>query len=162
MPNGVFLEGMRFFYCDTNAADNLTFYLSNNFTGGEGSIAYGTTAGQPSGCGNIYLAVNTTIDLKTATSDQYYQAYVKIPFTLSHEFRGIKLYYKLQVSPAPVTAHFADVPTSHIFFQYIEALAASGISTGCTATQYCPDSHVTRVQMAVFLSKALGLHWPNP
>jgi hypothetical protein len=75
----------------------------------------------------------------------------------------MSLQYKLQVSPAPGTATFADVPLSHPFFQYIEALAASGVTTGCAGSplRYCPDAPVTRGQMAVFLARALGLHWPN-
>ena len=68
--------------------------------------------------------------------------------------------YHLQVSPAPDTATFADVPTSHPFFQFIEALAASGVTGGCGGGKYCPDAPLTRGQMAVFLSKALGLQWP--
>lgn len=63
------------------------------------------------------------------------------------------------VSPPPSTATFNDVPTSHPFFQFIEALHASGITGGCQAVPplYCPDNPVTRGQMAVFLAKALGL-----
>lgn len=65
----------------------------------------------------------------------------------------------LAVSPAPATATFNDVPTTHPFFKFIEALKASGITGGCSAAPplYCPDSPVTRGQMAVFLSIALGL-----
>src|SRR3954462_8583481 len=64
--------------------------------------------------------------------------------------------YVLQVSPAPGSATFNDVPPSHPFFQYIEALSASGITGGCGGGNYCPDAPLTRGQMAVFLSKALG------
>ncbi|HEX4438485.1 MAG TPA: S-layer homology domain-containing protein, partial [Thermoanaerobaculia bacterium] len=42
-----------------------------------------------------------------------------------------------------------------------EALNAAGITGGCGNGNYCPDGPVTRGQMAVFLSKALGLHWPG-
>ena len=63
------------------------------------------------------------------------------------------------MSPPPGTATFTDVPTSHIFYQYIEALAASGITSGCGGGNFCPDTFLTRGQMAVFLSRALGLHW---
>jgi hypothetical protein len=72
----------------------------------------------------------------------------------------ITVRYRLQVSPAPEVATFGDVPTNHPFFQFIEALAASGITGGCGNGNYCPDAPLTRGQMAVFLSKALGLHWP--
>ena len=73
--------------------------------------------------------------------------------------RGVRLYYKLQVSPAPAQATFNDVPTGHPFFQFVEALVASGITAGCGNGNYCPDNPVTRGQMAVFIAKALGLHW---
>jgi hypothetical protein len=69
--------------------------------------------------------------------------------------------WKRQVSPAPATATFADVPTDHPFFQFVEALAKSGITGGCGSGDYCPDAPLTRGQMAVFLAKALGLQWPE-
>ncbi len=69
------------------------------------------------------------------------------------------VFYKLQVSPAPGAATFTDVPTNYWAFQYIEALAASGITAGCGAGTFCPEQYVRRSEMAVFLAKALGLHW---
>ena len=56
-------------------------------------------------------------------------------------------------------ATFSDVPTSHPFFQFIEALVASGITSGCGGGSFCPDAPLTRGQMAVFLSRGLGLHF---
>jgi S-layer homology domain len=73
---------------------------------------------------------------------------------------GVKVVWRRLVSPPPAAASFGDVPTGHAFFQFIEALAASGITGGCGGGNYCPDAPLTRGQMAVFLSKALGLHWP--
>jgi len=73
---------------------------------------------------------------------------------------GAVVGYKLQVAPAPGTATFNDVPTTHPFFQYIEALAKSGITGGCGSGNFCPDAPLTRGQMAVFLAKGLGLQWP--
>jgi hypothetical protein len=78
----------------------------------------------------------------------------------TNAFTGAVIGYKLQVSPAPVTATFGDVPTDHPFFQFIEALAKSGITGGCGSGNYCPDNPVTRGQMAVFLAKGLGLQFP--
>jgi len=63
------------------------------------------------------------------------------------------------ISPAPATATFSDVPTNHWAFQFVEALAASGITAGCGGGKYCPDDPITRGQMAIYLSAALGLHW---
>jgi len=74
-------------------------------------------------------------------------------------FGWVEIWWKRSVSPAPATASFTDVPTDHQFFQFIEALKASGITGGCGPGIYCPDAPVTRGQMATFLAKALGLHW---
>jgi hypothetical protein len=78
-----------------------------------------------------------------------------------NSFRSVSFKYELQVSPAPGVATFGDVPTGHPFFKFVEALYASGITAGCGGGNFCPDSPLTRGQMAVFLSAALGLHWPN-
>jgi len=75
------------------------------------------------------------------------------------KFNSITVYYRRLVSSAPATATFADVPTNHSFFQYVEALAASGITAGCGNGNFCPNAPLTRGQMAVFLAKALGLDW---
>lgn len=76
-------------------------------------------------------------------------------------FGYVEIWWHRTVSDAPATASFGDVPVTHPFFQFIEALAKSGITAGCSPTNFCPDNPVTRGQMAVFLSKALGLHWTN-
>jgi hypothetical protein len=74
-------------------------------------------------------------------------------------FRRMQLTYVLQVSPAPAKADFGDVPTTHQFFKFIEALYYSGITAGCGGGNYCPDRPLTRGEMAVYLATALGLQW---
>jgi hypothetical protein len=76
-------------------------------------------------------------------------------------FRQVNAYYRLQVSPAPGAASFGDVPSAHPFFRFIEALAASGITSGCGGGNFCPERNITRGEVAVFLARALGLHFPN-
>jgi dipeptidyl aminopeptidase/acylaminoacyl peptidase len=54
---------------------------------------------------------------------------------------------------------FVDVAPMNIFHHNIESIAAVGITRGCNPpanTMYCPDSFVTRGQMAAFLVRALG------
>ncbi len=53
---------------------------------------------------------------------------------------------------------FTDVTPDNVFFSFIQALATAGITGGCATSppQYCPDSGVTRDQMAVFLLR--GIH----
>jgi hypothetical protein len=43
-----------------------------------------------------------------------------------------------------------------VFQADIERLATAGVTSGCSATSYCPDDLVTRGQMAAFLRRALG------
>jgi hypothetical protein len=77
-------------------------------------------------------------------------------------FKAVDIWWHRQVSPSPGAATFNDVPTNHPFFQFIEALSASGITAGCQANPplYCPDAPLTRKQMAAFLAKGFGLYWP--
>jgi hypothetical protein len=76
------------------------------------------------------------------------------------QVQKMQILWTRQVSPAPAAASFGDVPPSHPFFQFVEALAKSGITGGCGSGNFCPDAALTRGQMAVFLAKALGLQWP--
>ena len=84
-------------------------------------------------------------------------------FSGAVKFNAIRIFYHLQVSPAPVTPTFTDVAPDNIYYPFIEALAASGATGGCNQVplQYCPDRAITRAEMAVFLAKLLGLHFPN-
>ena len=74
-------------------------------------------------------------------------------------FSGVAVQWSRTIAPAPVSASFNDVSTSYWAFREIEALANSGITTGCGAGNFCPDDTLTRAQMAAFLARALGLHW---
>ncbi len=58
------------------------------------------------------------------------------------------------VPPAATGAVFADVPASNPFAPWIEQLAGFRITGGCGGGSYCPNSPVTRAQMAAFLLKA--------
>lgn len=56
------------------------------------------------------------------------------------------------------TPYFTDVPASHPQFRFIQKMKELGITSGCTATTYCPGATSTRLEMAVFLTRAkLGL-----
>ncbi len=49
---------------------------------------------------------------------------------------------------------FTDVPMSQQFYAFIENMFHNGITVGCGAGIYCPDSSVARDQMAAFLLRA--------
>jgi hypothetical protein len=56
-------------------------------------------------------------------------------------------------TPPPCTGVFPDVPCPSVFANWVEALAAAGITGGCGGGNYCPTNPVTRQQMSVFLLK---------
>lgn len=66
--------------------------------------------------------------------------------------------------PTPPTQRFFDVPPSNQFYNFIDKMAALNIWPGCgTDGQghliYCPQSPVTRAQMAHILVQAFGANW---
>ncbi len=56
-------------------------------------------------------------------------------------------------TPPACTGVFTDVPCPGLFTDWVEQLSAEGITGGCGGGNYCPDSSVTRAQMAIFLLK---------
>lgn len=52
---------------------------------------------------------------------------------------------------------FSDVPTTHWAAAWIKQLAAEGVTSGCGGGKYCPNSLVTRAEMAVFIVKVFNL-----
>ena len=51
---------------------------------------------------------------------------------------------------------FTDID-GHYLEDEISALYRSGITSGCTATRFCPEQPVTRAEMAAFLIRALAI-----
>jgi S-layer homology domain len=58
--------------------------------------------------------------------------------------------------PASTADRFDD-DTGTAHEDAINRLAAAGITTGCTATRFCPTENVTRGQMASFLARGFSL-----
>ena len=56
----------------------------------------------------------------------------------------------------PVMAPFADVPIADRQFGYVEFMYQAGFTNGCNTgpLRYCPDSPVTRGEMAAFLERS--------
>jgi subtilisin family serine protease len=56
-----------------------------------------------------------------------------------------------------VVSDFVDVPPSHPFWSWIEALFRAGITSGCGTNPpvFCPDQTVSRAEMAVFLLRSI-------
>ena len=58
--------------------------------------------------------------------------------------------------------HFADVVASDAHCRHAHYLWARGFIAGCSDSQYCPDSDVTRGQLAKFLVNAFQLNLSSP
>ena len=162
IPSGSKIAGIELYGCDTNAATGDAGDISVWLVDCPGGLCtwYGgdVTNGEP-GCGWYYYDLNPA-NLTVDKSFRNYHIEVRLSTAdNTNEFQAVNVYYSLQVMPAPGVATFGDVPTSHWAFQYIEALAASGITAGCGSGNYCPMRPITRGEMAVFLSSALGLYW---
>jgi len=56
--------------------------------------------------------------------------------------------------PAATGTVFADVPSTYWAAAWIEQLSVEGITGGCGPNLFCPETPVTRDQMAVFLLRA--------
>jgi hypothetical protein len=66
--------------------------------------------------------------------------------------------YSNEACATPAGDGFVDVPPTHPFFPWIEAMVPAGLTTGCSTNppMYCPDAVSTRREMAVFLLR--GIH----
>ena len=69
----------------------------------------------------------------------------------------VRARHGLGFAPPSAVGIFADVPPGSFGANFIEQLAADGVTSGCGGGNYCPDSSVTRAQMAVFLVKTFNL-----
>jgi hypothetical protein len=164
LPNGALIEAIELEACDTNATAEISVALFRalSFEGGPNDVLALTSTGVAAtpGCSNF-----TAILMAAHSVDNSGGTYVVQVDGFGGDdttrFKAARVFYRLQMSPAPTSATFTDVPTGTPYHRAVEALAASGITSGCGGGNYCPDSSVTRGQMAVFLSKALGLHFPN-
>jgi len=157
LPNGAYLDYMRVFFNQTVLADSISggLYAVGNY-GGLTTISSGSPAAISSGDDyQQWGPIGYTIDTQNNTF-----MFVAIYGGATRIYKVV-LYYKLQISPAPATATFNDVPTNYWAFRHIEALYTSGITAGCGTGIFCPEQYVKRSEMAVYLAKALGLDYHN-
>lgn len=166
LPAGAQVTGLECFFNDTNAGANQSVGMwrqSYNYSTDSPSVTNVTTVSSSGSTGyqKQFQSINETIKFRDG---DLRNIYTLIWTTTANDptltFRGCRFFWNRQVTPAPASATFGDVPTTSGQFRFVEALVAAGITSGCGGGNYCPDTAVTRGQMAVFLSAALGLHWP--
>jgi S-layer homology domain len=161
LPNGALIEYLELDECDGTGGSGYVqgALVQSDYIGN--SDATGFLASDGTGC--RFLSEDVTS--KGFVVDNYHKHYWLVATVSSSPdgptgLAGIVVGYQLQVSPAPGSATFGDVPTNYIYFRAIEALAASKITSGCGGGNFCPNQAVTRGELAKFLANALGLFWP--
>jgi hypothetical protein len=162
VPSGVLLTRLELQYCDTNPVGNdLTVTLRDCSTDGLSCTILKTFDSNNDSC-NVKAVGLSTLNYTVQNSSRVLIVDVTLRSADGSNFLlGVNIGYRLQVSPAPSVATFADVPTTSPQFKFVEALVAAGITAGCGNGDFCPNAPITRGQMAVFLATALGLQFPD-
>jgi hypothetical protein len=129
---------------------------SQSFTasGGTGTVVVDALPSCP------WSVINNDPSFITVTSATSGSGYGTVTYSVSANAGTTPRTGTLSIAAATYTvsqgAAFADVPTTHLFYNDIGKLSARGVTVGCTSTNYCPDDPVTREQMAAFIIRALG------
>lgn len=165
VPAGSLIERIELQACDTTTTGQILFGLARMDapaqTGSNVTAVGSTGTAATPGC--AFFSLTPTATLQVDNRNKSYVLFVDWSgnFTSANKVAAFRVFYRLQVSPAPAVATFTDVPVGTPQHRFVEALVAAGITGGCGTGLYCPGDPVTRGQMAVFLSVALGLHFPN-
>jgi hypothetical protein len=175
LPEGAVIDELCLYAYDTHLEEDVQASLiavklahsgEDDAWKGLGGVSSDGQAGYRRYCVDVAETVRGRIDVDEdgVLDDAAYYVHAYVPYSSDDlqflSLGGVRISWRRPVSPAPPSPTFADVPDSHPFLRFIEALAASGITGGCgDGSNYCPDAALTRGQMAVFLAKALGLHW---
>ncbi len=168
LPTGSLVTGMTIIYQDDDLAmgediqvEFLQFWVTAAGVAGETQIGPTFESTGAPGVAAFWVDIDPdhTIQYIDGPTAQSYvlRYYSRANFGL--RLRGVIIGWNRQISPAPVDPTFPDVAPGYWAFQEIEALAASGITTGFPDGTFRPTAAVTRAQMATFLARALGLHW---
>ena len=164
LPAGAVITQIALEACDTNPSGRLEADLWRvGLPDGVPALHARATTGDNSatpGCGVFQAALSPHLIVDNF-NDVYFIHVNIFGDNSMTRFLAVRVMYTLQVSVGPAAATFNDVPPGHPFFRFIEALVDAGVTSGCSVSPplYCPDQPVTRGQMAVFLSRALGLHF---
>lgn len=165
VPEGASLERFLFWAQDSDPDRDLLLVMLETCQDLGRSAPVTTVIANTSTIGSIgYYQGNVSLHGLTANNRLctyiFKVGLAKCDLSKAKYIHKLQVGWKRQVSPGPAVASFLDVPTTHPFFRYVEALKKAGIAAGCTPGNFCPNDPVTRGQMAVYLSTALGLQWP--
>ena len=173
LPAGAEITMICTYFLDTAPVGKVSTYLDAvkmTWGGGPpgvvpvwGPVEFDITQGYESTCSESSYTFQNVADVDGDGIGETVVYRLRVEMTETGEgrlaFGGVGIGWRRQVSPPPGVPTFNDVPVDHPFFQFVEALADSGITAGYGNGNYGVNDPITRGQMAVFLSKALGLHW---
>lgn len=159
LPQGAHVTYLELDGCDNTGGSGWVqgSLVAAGFTGNV-SYAAPFLASDGSGCNywsEDISSANVVID--NFLNHYWLLGYVAASGSFNIGLAGMIVGYQLQIPSPPGTPDFTDVPASSPQYKFIEALYHAGVTAGCGGGNYCPDSPLTRGQMAVFLAKALGL-----
>ncbi len=160
LPAGALITGVHLQACDETASGHLIVHVVKvpSPTGTAAALSsHSTGTSATPGC-HISSAPPFSHQVDNASNSYFVLLFLR-GGTNAIRFQAVRVHYQLQISQPPSKPTFDDVATNHLFYRQIEALAASGITSGCDAESYCPGATVTRAQMAAFFARALGLHF---
>ena len=161
LPAGALITGVQVEGCDTSATDAISFepaYITESGLVSLSGQAASTGLTATPGCGFFDFQLPVP---HASTQSNAYIVVLRTTGSANARYAAVRLFYRLQVSPAPATNTFSDVPVGAPFHRFVEAFAAAGLTGGCGGGNYCPDHPVSRAQVAVFVAVALGLYFPN-
>lgn len=119
LPTGARIRQVDFFYDDTTGTD-MTVALrrvTGTDTANLQELVTVSSAGN-TGKGRASSGpLNFTVDNELS---QYSLVIRVIAATSNLKFRSVAIHWQRQISPAPLSATFGDVPTSHPYFRAIE------------------------------------------
>ena len=160
VPEGALITTIELEGCDDSIEAGVAAELFRE-EAGIGTVLASVESGDVPTPGCAHFAVDLATPEIVNNTSRYLVAALNQTADGATSIGAVRVFYRLQVSLPAGPPTFNDVPASDPGFQFIEALAASGVTGGCGGGNYCPDAPLTRRQMAVFLSKALGLDWPQ-
>jgi hypothetical protein len=126
----------------TGALTNFTGPAGGTYTIVDGTAVYGNiAAGATQACTDCY-----SVSVTAATRPAVHWDSTVVETTSISGTAAVAKTWTLHVGGS-----FSDVPTSNIFYRFIETIIHRDVTGGCGATTYCPTANTTREQMAVFV-----------
>ncbi|MHA2220251.1 MAG: S-layer homology domain-containing protein [Candidatus Hodarchaeales archaeon] len=169
LPTGVLVDAIELEACDTSDSPvtgwmQLFFFEIEKYPSFEsssfGPVTSGDLASDTPGCDVFTMTLSPPVEIDNNVFS-YFLVYRDGDGSNTTKFRGSRIFWRRQASPAPGTATFPDVGTGHWAFQFIEALVSSGVVSGKPDGMFHPNDPITRAEMSKLIAQLLGVHWPN-